>query len=304
MFNDVQPSMFPAPSRLVVIGDVHGDVQRFLQCLYAVQVLNQNLEWIAEPKDTVVVQLGDQIDSACRGGENGAWEKLPDTEMLVLTDRLDEIARLHGGRVLSLLGNHELMNVLGDFAYVSPFSLEKTGGAGQRRKMFLPGGSMAHLLSKRNLVIQIGSYICCHAGLLPHHVIMVNGKLHSINVVARKLLRGEALTFPEQQICHEVIHNPQGILWTRAYMEMLAAQNMHLLNEVVEDVLEKTCCKRIVVGHNTVEAVSVFCNGKLMLVDTGLSRAYSSKSFQFLDIWKPGMDDEAVRVVNIDAMAH
>lgn len=45
--------------RLIIIGDIHGDISVLCSCLYMTKVINNNMEWIAEPQDTVVIQMGD-----------------------------------------------------------------------------------------------------------------------------------------------------------------------------------------------------------------------------------------------------
>lgn len=297
MFNDVQATYFSAPSRILVIGDVHGDIQRFLQCLYAARVLNANFEWIAEPKDTIVVQLGDQVDSLSRGGAS-TWEQLCDVEMIHLTDRLDRIARLHGGRVLSLLGNHELMNVAGEFAYVSEHSRQKIP-IEHRRKMFQPGGSLAQILAKRSIVVKIGKSVFCHGGILPHHLILVQNQLHTFNEIVRKFLRGHSLqTLSEVQVFHSIVQDMQGILWTRLYVE-LAENNMQALQEAIDDVLVRTESTRIFTGHNTVPRVTSLLNGKIFLTDAGLSRAYSNTSIQCIQIHHPDTEHERIETLTI-----
>ena len=53
-------------NRIIVIGDIHGDIKRFKSILIDSKIINNNFEWIAEPPNTIIVQLGDQIDSLNR----------------------------------------------------------------------------------------------------------------------------------------------------------------------------------------------------------------------------------------------
>lgn len=296
MFNDVQASQYTAPGRIVVIGDVHGDIHRFLQCLYAMRIFNTNLEWIAEPKDTIVIQLGDQIDSLSRGGSS-TWEQLCDVEMIHLTDRLDRIARMGGGRVLSLLGNHELMNVAGEFSYVSEHSKMKLP-LERRKSLFQPGGSVARILAKRNVIVKIGAFLFCHGGVLPHHLMLVENNFHKINDVVRKFLRGSPLEFQEYSVFHHVVEDMGGVLWTRMYME-LAQASPQVLNEAIDDVLQRTGSKAIFSGHNTVPQVTPLLGGKVFLTDAGLSRAYGSSAMQCVQIVHPGTDAEQIQITHI-----
>lgn len=278
------PTSFPSCPRIVVIGDIHGDLARLLQILYAAQVINQNMQWIAEPKNTMVVQLGDQVDSISRAPtQSPDWEKVADVEVLQLMDQLDTIARPHGGRVISLLGNHEWMNVMGDFSYVSEFS---KNAIMMRQQKFAPNGQYSTLLSKRHMVVKIGDILFCHGGLLPHHLDAVGNNLHIINDVSRKYLRNVPLTNYELGVFMNIILGDQSISWTRLYVELL--NEPEKLVAVMKDVLGRTQCKAVCVGHNTVDNVTPIMGGALWLLDNGISRAYGRSSFQYLEILENG----------------
>ena len=113
---------YQQPDRLVIIGDIHGDIKRFKNILIDAKIINANIEWIAEPKNTIVIQMGDQIDSLNRTTDND-WEVIEDIEMINFTNILDKLAMVKGGRLISLIGNHEFMNILGNYTYVSSKSI-------------------------------------------------------------------------------------------------------------------------------------------------------------------------------------
>lgn len=280
MYNDNQPTYFPETKRIIVIGDVHGDIGRLMQCFYEAKLLSPNMEWIANPPDTIVVQLGDQIDSLSRGATND-WETLPDLEVLTQMDILDKIASKKGGRVLSLIGNHEIMNVLGEYTYVSMKS-KMAYDLTLRNRMFQPGNKLALLLAKRNVVVKIGKNLFCHGGILPEHLDMSNDNLHQINEAMRKFLLNEPIDENYKPSLASII-SLEGILWTRHYLN-LAQSDPSQLNDILDNVLQRTGCKAIFVGHSTVPLIKDAANGKVFFVDAGLSRAYGTQIFHFLEI--------------------
>ena len=83
---------YTEPRRIVVIGDIHGDIKRFKNILIDAELINNDLEWVAQPPETIVVQVGDQIDSANRNPDIPDWEVLDDVNMLYFTNSLDNIA--------------------------------------------------------------------------------------------------------------------------------------------------------------------------------------------------------------------
>jgi len=281
MYNDIQPTYFPLTERIIVIGDIHGDIFRLMESLYILNIISRDMKWIAEPKNTIVIQLGDQIDSLSRGGDP-SWEVLPDIEVMLQMDKLDKIAKLGGGRVLSLLGNHEIMNCLGEFSYVSPKSKE-TYDIEKRKKLFEPGNFLNTILAKRNIVLKIGPYLFCHGGILPHHLDCVNNNLHIINDIIRRVITLNNITEQDKMLFNLFALNQESILWTREYLNMYLS-NTDALNIIIDIILQRTECKTIFVGHNTVENITSAANNKLFFVDAALSRAYSSKKFQILEI--------------------
>lgn len=91
---------------IVAVGDVHGDLAAFQAILVDAGVLDASGAWVGG--DTVLVQVGDLLDRgpSMRG-------------ILDFVMALEKAAKQRGGRVVSLLGNHEVMNMTGDLRYVA-----------------------------------------------------------------------------------------------------------------------------------------------------------------------------------------
>jgi Calcineurin-like phosphoesterase len=92
--------------RIVAIGDVHGADAAFVSILQKAQLINANQEWIAD--NTIFIQTGDVLD---RGPGS--------RKALNLLLGLEKQAPKKNGKVIALLGNHEVMNIVGDLRYVS-----------------------------------------------------------------------------------------------------------------------------------------------------------------------------------------
>jgi len=81
--------------RIIVIGDVHGEYEKFRTILSDAKLVDSSINWIGS--DTILVQTGDMID---RGPKS--------IESVGLIRSLQEQAHRVGGTVVRLLGNHEL----------------------------------------------------------------------------------------------------------------------------------------------------------------------------------------------------
>jgi len=291
-------SVLPSVPRIVVIGDIHGDIQRLARCCIALKLVNVEMEWIAEPQNTILVQMGDQIDSF-RGNEN-QWEQLPDLEVMRFMDKLNQRALQKGGRVISMLGNHELMNMMGDFSYVSPKSMETTGGPENRMALFSPGNEFWLRLHSRPPILKIGSILFAHAGVLPHHIEIMEGDLNNATAIFHKVLRKQ---LPENEVfkLNHLFLDLESLLWTRYYTEY----DENEVQPKVDKVLELTQTKMICVGHTVHPEIQCKYQGKVWFVDNGISRSFfQEKPIDVLEIWHDGVScpenqDSPIRVIRI-----
>jgi hypothetical protein len=95
------------PARIVAVGDLHGDYSAWMDILHDAHLVDAANHWSGGK--TVLVQLGDIVD---RG---------PDSLKIIRSlQQLQAEAPRAGGKVVVVLGNHEAMNLLGDFRYTTP----------------------------------------------------------------------------------------------------------------------------------------------------------------------------------------
>jgi hypothetical protein len=110
-----------APSRIVAVGDLLGDRGRSDRALALAGVLSPDGHWNAG--STVLVQLGDLIDP-------GPNTKAVVERWMTLADE----AAAAGGTVTVLLGEHEALDLLGEWKEIAPADIHSFGDAGRGRK--------------------------------------------------------------------------------------------------------------------------------------------------------------------------
>jgi hypothetical protein len=224
----------------------------------------------------VVVQTGDQLD---RGdGERG---------ILDLFEKLMLEAKAAGGRFLPLNGNHEVMNVQGDFRYVTEGGFHEfaelaigspNGGRGPdsergRLAAFAPGGVYAKLLAERPTVAVVGDTLFAHGGVLPKHVEYGLGRL---NAEVSAWMRGERPELPRP------MQGDDAPVWTRLYGERNPDP---VACDTLGRVLDTLRVKRLVVGHTVQKSgINPACNERVFRIDIGLARYYGTKPAQVLEI--------------------
>jgi hypothetical protein len=257
--------------RIIIIGDIHGDIRRFKTILKDSMIINDNFEWIAEPPNTIILQLGDQVDSQNRV-KTEEWEILNDYEMIYFTEHLNNIARVKGGYCISLIGNHELMNIIGDFSYVSDSSLSN-----DRRELFkTKTGSIALILARRPLIIKIKDLLFCHAKLDMRHleILKRNKKdIFYLNFIWKNFIENNKVALEDKEIFDNIIIGNNGILWNRGNNN--SKETEKLFNELGISYL--------FLGHTALEEITLFDN-QIWYCDTGISRAFGTKKYQYIDV--------------------
>jgi len=302
-----QNYILPDANHIIVIGDIHGDYELVLKILKFSKVIDDDLNWIGG--DIIIVQLGDQIDSLRPSKKNNINLEANDIKILKFFNELNKKAEKSGGKVISLLGNHEIMNVLGDFRYVSKKDIDyfknykdlKTGkvfknGIDGRKYAFSIGNEYANLLAcTRYSAIIIGEFLFIHSAVLENFAKQFS--IHKINTIVRKWLLNELKIQSEIADLNKIISN-DSIFWNRVFGFLppyLSIDNPDC-EKYIKPILKIYNVNGIFIGHtpqNLVHNVGInsTCDDKLWRVDSGNSYAFNIielahkfKKFEVLEI--------------------
>lgn len=274
----VSSAPLPDPSlRVVAIGDLHGDLEATHRALELAGAIDGQGRWIGG--ELVIVQTGDILD---RGDE--------DREVLELFDQLVAEAPKTGGRVVSLLGNHETMNTQGSLGYVTAAAFVSFKGLPgldlsaawlvdfpeaerPRRAAFAPGGPYARRLARRDVVAQVNGTLFAHGGVSAAH--QAYG-LSRLNDETRQWLLGEA---PQPDHVNGAAGGP---LWSYLYSEREVSP---AACEALQLALSASGARRMVIGHTVQEGgITSACDGRVWRIDVGVSKYYYGHPLQVLEI--------------------
>ncbi len=269
-------------TRIVAMGDLHGDLGATRQALRLAGAIDEKDHWIGG--DLILVQTGDQLD---RGDEEQA--------ILELLDRLQDEAKAAGGMVHLLNGNHELMNDRPDLRYVTEGGFADFQDAvviteedslllayepAQRARVaaFRPGSPFAQLLAERPVILVIDGNVFVHGGVLPMHL---DYGIERLNREVSDWLLGKGEP-------PEFIHTRESPTWTRNYSDEADSNDCLQL----EEVLERMGASRMIVGHTVQEdGITPACEEKVWCIDSGISEYYGRR-IEVLEI-----DGDRVRIL-------
>jgi len=261
--------------KIVVIGDIHADYETLLLILKKAGLINDNLEW--DGRKAYLVVIGDLVDGKARIDN---WNGDSDLKVINYLKKLMVQAKKKGGDVIILLGNHEFMNIKGNFTYSGNRGIKEMGGEMERLKYF--NNQFREFALKCFLAVNIGGWIFCHAGISPE--ISKKYNITKLNSLLKKYLF-QKMSQTDEDIFYDIISGNNGILTTREF----GTGNINCNR--VNATLSNLKGNHMVVGHTVQEKINEVCNKKLWRVDVGLSRAFGNnnrKRLGFLLIYDYG----------------
>ena len=291
----VRPALADA-TRLVAMGDLHGDYEAFQALLSQAGLIDAKGHWSGGK--AVFVQLGDAVDRGSRS-----------RDIVLELQQLQKEADRAGGKVITLIGNHEAMNMTGDLRYVSPadfqsyttprseavreqtFQANKSKLEAAYRKdnpqitdaeikakfeqqyplgyfehelAWSPKGEFGRWVIGNPAVAIVGDSLFVHGGISAKYAAL------SVDAINDRVHAALAATPGADKA---ILEDEVGPLWYRGLTEE---------NDVSRGDVYAACkaygIKRIVIGHTPqLSGIRMVQDGRVIMVDTGIMRAYGGK---------------------------
>ncbi|KAJ9106358.1 hypothetical protein QFC21_001504 [Naganishia friedmannii] len=268
--------------RIVAVGDLHGDLHNARTVLRMADIIDEEDRWIAG--NSTLVQTGDIVD---RGTDTVALYRL--------FQRLRGEARVNGGDLYSILGNHEMMNALGDWRYVTKPDIETFGSLEERQDAMSDQGWLGQEWLANYTVtarVPLTPYdspsrhlAFSHGSLRPDLPLLTpfpsNPNAIGHSLLAKALKKPMPKPYPpypypglpkDATRDEQTIYGENGVMWWRG---LATEDNEVKVCEWAKELRNRLGVRRVIGGHtpNFDEIVSR-CNGEVIIIDTGISKAY------------------------------
>lgn len=270
------PWSFPAPRRILAVGDLHGDFKALIRLLSESQFIDADGKWIGE--DSHLVLIGDLM-----GGHRDSVLLVP------FLMRLETEAGRRGGRVSALLGNHDVLPFFDDWSGMTKH--ERSAFRDGDDSPFQGSGPAARWMRSRNAILRVGDFVFVHAGFGPW---ALSTRAERVNATIRAWIayyqtgtakppKKTRWTFGSPSM-GRASAKAEGPLWNRSYKIRqnkkgnLRHRPLHdpLTREELERCLQQLGSTTLVIGHAPVPDGHILLSHptygeKVIMVDTQIS---------------------------------
>lgn len=229
------------------ISDIEGNFKTLRDFLIINKIINKDLKWTFN--DNHLVFLGDFID-------RGYYSN----QVLWFIYKLEIEARKYGGHVHYILGNHEILNLQGNYEYANKKQnkisnvLEK-----QQYELYNMNSFMGRWLRSKNTILKINNNIFTHGGINSD---LSKISLEEMNIVSKKNYSNSYFKKKNRNIINDLILSTNtSHYWYRGYFEKDLSQNE------INAILKNLGAEHIIVGHTIQKEVSSFFNNKIIAID-------------------------------------
>ncbi len=239
-YNDGRP--------VLAISDIEGGFHALRKFLINHQVIDQQLNWTFG--DGHLVLVGDFVD---RGASV--------TPVLWLIYRLEQLARIQGGNVHYIIGNHEIKNLQGNFQAAHEKYFYIAGMLGRQQDELLgPNSVLGDWLASKNAVEVINGIAFVHGGLHPDLAEM-SLTLAEMNQTIRAGYRQLAFSKQTPTESDFLQSSTTGPAWYRGYFKE------DLTPDQIQGALNMVGAKHVVVGHTLQGNVTKLHDGLVYAID-------------------------------------
>ncbi|KAL1558585.1 shewanella-like protein phosphatase 2 [Salvia divinorum] len=301
-------TVFPQPVRLVAVGDIHGDLPKAKTALRLAGLIGADDRWSGAT--ATVVQVGDIFD---RGGD--------EIKLLYFFERLRREAAKAGGTVITMNGNHEIMNVDADFRFVARQGVKEFEdwgfwqcvGNGMKRMCLgigsdlvfrdlldgvpdeIPGIPPEFLNGIRARIAALRPNGLISSRFLSKNLTVVvvgdsvfahGGLLEKHVVYGLERLNEEVRDWIRglsEEVKNRLVRGSDSVVWLRSFSNKLVKDgDCSILEHVLETI---PGARRMIMGHTIQEdGISSACGGRAIRIDVGMSKLCGDRFPEVLEI--------------------
>lgn len=259
----VEPDAYSEPVKILALSDIEGNLNAFRNLLLANKVIDQDFNWTFG--NGHLVFNGDLFD---RGQQV--------TECLWLIYSLEEKAKVAGGYVHYILGNHEIMNLQGQFNYVHKkykyFNSEAMKLAYD--SLYTNSTELGRWLRSKNIIEKIGNKLFFHAGIC-QAVNQSSIDIQKMNgLVRQNLTNPVTIAKSDQEYVKMLFDSNTSPFWYRGYYNVKDKKAVSI--NVIDSTLRKFNVSTLITGHTILgDTINVHFEKKVINVDTHHAKSKS-----------------------------